>query len=40
MHVPPEAFIAPKGESEEAAKTPAGTRNAARRTRMNNFDME
>jgi len=40
MHVPPEAFIAPKGESEEAAKTPAGTRNATRRTRTNNFDME
>jgi hypothetical protein len=39
-HVPPEAFIAAKGESEEAAKTPAGIRNAARRTRTNNFDME
>jgi hypothetical protein len=38
--VPPEAFIAAKGESEEAAKTPAGIRNAARKTRTNNFDME
>jgi hypothetical protein len=38
--VPPVVFIALKGESEEAAKTPAGIRNAARRARTNNFDME
>jgi hypothetical protein len=39
-HTPPVELPPPDRQTEGAAKTAAGIRNTARRTTMNNFDME